>query len=96
MSAKNGSRGGEYISQQRTERTEGFDELGGTEEAQEPGEGQVVPIETHPRDEQAVCQHDEQQEGGGDCDRSLKEVVDFFFHAMILPFGMRRYNPAHE
>ena len=51
---KDGGRREEDISQQRAERFEGGDEFGGTEEAQEPCEGQVVPIETHPRREDAV------------------------------------------
>ena len=59
MSAKDGSRDGKDISQQRAEGAEAFDEFGGTEEAQEPREGKVVPVEAHPGREQAVSQHNE-------------------------------------
>ena len=75
MSAKNESRDGKDISQQWSEGAEGFDELGRTEEAQEPGEGQVVPVETHPRGEQAVGKDDDERKRRWNRERFLKELV---------------------
>lgn len=87
---KDGGRHEEDISQQRAEGFEGGDEFGGTEEAQEPREGQVVPIEAHARREDAVGGEDEDCEDGGNCERFLQECSDFFFHRLILPFGFDR------
>ena len=93
---KDGGRHEEDISQQRTKGFEGGDEFGGTEEAQEPREGQVVPVEAHARREDAVGGEDEQKNCGWNCKRFLKEGADFFFHKLILPFGKGRYNCARS
>ena len=93
---KDGGRHEEDISQQRAEGFEGGDEFGGTEEAQEPREGQVVPVEAHARREDAVGGEDEQKNCGWNCKRFLKEGADFFFHKLILPFGKGRYNCARS
>ena len=80
MSAKNGSRCGKDISQQRAEGAEGGDKFSGTEEAQEPCEGQIIPIEAHPWREQTIGEDDEDCERCRDSKGLLQELVDFFFH----------------
>lgn len=75
MSAKNGSCRGEDISQQRAEGFEGGDEFSGTEEAQEPREWEVIPIETHPWGEESVGEEDKDGQCDWDGERLVQELV---------------------